>query len=514
MNRFTWIPAGPAAAPAPQAPVVRRPALAGTFYEADAQRLAAMVGACLEPEAARQDAAKQRSAEPGGSASPAPKLLIAPHAGHIYSGRTAGRAYARLRAQAGRVQRVVLLGPTHRVYVRGIALSGADAWMTPLGRVPIDRLGEQALADLPFVVSRPDVHAAEHSLEVHLPFLQAVLGDFTLLPLAVGDVPPQAVAQVMERLWGHEETLLVVSTDLSHFHPYDEAEAIDRASCAQVMALDARLTHEQACGATALNAALLLARQRGLRIEQIERCNSGDTAGDRARVVGYASFALHESAGDQTARTDATKNIALHPANTRVNGRFHSEYGQMPACGSALVRLARHALHAATGAPPVPAPAPNELPPPDLMGAAFVTLTQGGALRGCIGSLMAHRPLVDDVVANAQAAALRDTRFAPVGVAEAGGLHIEVSVLTPPQPLAFANEAHALWQLRPGVDGVIFEAVHDGRAWRSTFLPQVWAQIPDRRAFMAQLKRKAGLPPDFWSPGVSLSVYQVQEFHE
>lgn len=509
MNRFTWIPAQPAAAPAGRAP-----ALAGSFYDADAQRLAAGVDGFVAAAAGRT-----------GVPAAQPRILIAPHAGHIYSGRTAGQAYALLQPFAQQIRRVVLLGPTHRVYVRGIALSGAALWHTPLGRVAIDRLGEQALADLPFVTTRPDVHAAEHSLEVHLPFLQRVLPRFELLPLAVGDVPPQAVAQVMERLWGQGETLIVVSTDLSHFHAYDDAEAIDRASCERVLALDPSLNHDQACGATAVNAALMLARAHGLRIAQLERCNSGDTAGDRQRVVGYASFALYEPAGDDSS---AINLVAGQQASTGAGGHFSSENpsgGPLGSqlgdrldaqAGAALVQLARHALHAATGAPAVPAPAPVAAALAALArpGAAFVTLTQGGALRGCIGSLQAHRPLVDDVLANAAAAALRDTRFTPVTAQEAPGLHVEVSVLTPPRPLPVANEAHALWQLRPGVDGVIFECLHQGRAFRSTFLPQVWAQLPDPREFLAQLKRKAGLPPDFWSPGVSLQVYQVQEFHE
>jgi AmmeMemoRadiSam system protein A len=147
-------------------------------------------------------------------------------------------------------------------------------------------------------------------------------------------------------------------------------------------------------------------------------------------------------------------------------------------------------------------------------GASFVTLTQAGQLRGCIGSLQAHRPLHEDVLANAQAAALQDPRFAPVTAQEAPTLEVEVSVLTAPEPLSFANESHALWQLQPHEHGVIFSCEHEGRAYRSTFLPQVWAQLPDPRKFMAQLKRKAGLPSDHWSDAVRLSVYRVQKFTE
>ncbi len=466
--------------------IIRPPATAGSFMQADPAALAREIDNYLHPAP---------SAAPGHC----PKVLIAPHAGHIYSGRTAGRAYALLApfgaAAGGPIRRVVLLGPAHRVYVKGVALPGADAFATPLGNVPVDALGAMAIADLPFVVTRADVHAQEHSLEVHLPFLQRVLGNFELLPLVVGDVAPAHVAELIERLWGGPEVLVVISTDLSHFHSYEQANAIDFASCVQVMALDSSLTHEQACGATPVNGMLQLARRKGLRITELERCNSGDTGANtpegRQRVVGYASFALYEEQHVSTPKAQAQALTAEQ--------------------GARVVQIARAALHAAVGGPAVAAASDEDL---QLPGASFVTLTQQGQLRGCIGSLQAHRPLAQDVRANAQAAALHDPRFSPVRASEAPELGVEVSVLTPSQPLSFANQAHALWQLRPGVDGVVFECVHEGRAYRSTFLPQVWEQLPNVVQFMAHLKAKAGLSANFWSPAVRLSVYQVQKFYE
>jgi AmmeMemoRadiSam system protein A len=182
-----------------------------------------------------------------------------------------------------------------------------------------------------------------------------------------------------------------------------------------------------------------------------------------------------------------------------------------PEQGRRAVQLARAALHAAVGAPPVTTPGDEDL---QLPGASFVTLTQHGQLRGCIGSLQAYRPLAQDLAANATAAALKDPRFTPVRGDEAVGLGVEVSVLSPSRLLSFGNQAHALWQLRPGVDGVVFECTRQGRTFRSTFLPQVWEQLPQVVNFMAHLKVKAGLPADFWSSAVRLSVYQVQKFHE
>lgn len=260
---------------------IRPPAVAGTFYPGDAAHLATQVAALLAPLAPA----------PG----PCPKAIIAPHAGYIYSGPTAARVYATLAPWRTTIRRVILLGPTHRVAVRGLAVPAADAFATPLGIIPIDRAARASLAHLPQVVVSDHVHALEHSLEVHLPFLQTVLAEFQLLPLAVGEASPAAVAEVIECLWGGAETLIVVSTDLSHFLSYGAARDIDDATCRQILALDGTLLPEQACGAYPVNGLLLAARRGGLEPELLDLCNSGDTAGDRNRVVGYAAFAFHPS---------------------------------------------------------------------------------------------------------------------------------------------------------------------------------------------------------------------------
>jgi AmmeMemoRadiSam system protein B len=265
---------------------IRPAAVAGLFYPGERATLAATLDMLL----------RQAGAPTPGQW---PKAIIAPHAGYIYSGPVAAEAYARLRAARDAVKRVVLMGPCHREPVRGIALPAAGAFATPLGEIPIDQAAVAALADLPQVVVSRAAHALEHSLEVQLPFLQTMLDDFALVPLAVGDARPREVAEVLERLWGGAETLIVISSDLSHYHRYEDAREIDARTCRDILDFGAELDHEQACGATPIAGLMHAARSRAMRIELLDARNSGDTAGDRSRVVGYAAFALHETPAAQ-----------------------------------------------------------------------------------------------------------------------------------------------------------------------------------------------------------------------
>ncbi len=263
----------------------RPAAMAGKFYPGAPKALEADVRAYVGDAAARL---------PKGAA--LPKAVIVPHAGYVYSGAIAASAYARLAAGRDAIRRVVLFGPTHRVPVRGLALPSVSAFATPLGDIEVDRNAVAAALALPSVRESDAAHAFEHSLEVQLPFLQTVLGDFKIVPFAVGDATPREVADVIRLLWGGPETLIVISSDLSHYHGYAEARGIDRATADAVLALSATLSHEQACGATPINGLLLYARDHGLQPELLDLRNSGDTAGDKSRVVGYASFAF--SGGD------------------------------------------------------------------------------------------------------------------------------------------------------------------------------------------------------------------------
>jgi len=261
--------------------VIREPAVAGQFYPADASELRATIQGFLD----------QVQFQSG----PAPKALIVPHAGYIYSGSVAATAYARLCPHRDRYSRVILLGPCHRVATSNLALSGVDVFRTPLGDVPLDKEVIAAL-DMPDVRIFEAAHEFEHSLEVNLPLLQVALGPFTLVPLLIGDVAPETVAEVINTLWGGAETLLVVSSDLSHYLTYDEARARDRSTCEAIERLEAdRIDHGDACGATPIRGLLIEAKRRAMEVTTLDLRTSGDTAGGKNHVVGYGAWIFSES---------------------------------------------------------------------------------------------------------------------------------------------------------------------------------------------------------------------------
>ena len=445
---------------------VRPAAVAGMFYPGDPRSLAAEVDDLL-----------------GGAGQPVarlgyPKALVVPHAGYIYSGAVAARAYDELATARGSVQRVLLLGPTHRVAVKGLAIPSSGAFATPLGTVRIDASALAAVRDLPQVVVSDAAHAMEHSLEVQLPFLQKVLGDFALAPFAVGMASVREVAEVLERLWGGAETLIVISTDLSHYHSYEQARAIDRATITRIAGFATDLDHEEACGATPLNGLLFASKQKNLSLKLLFACNSGDTAGGKGQVVGYSAFGLYD--GGEVSLEEAGKTLLSIARETIESSLFNKSTNKASAPWLAQA------------------------------GATFVTLTKNDELRGCIGSLEPARPLGEDVAQNAHGAAFRDPRFPAMSAAEWPQCRVEVSLLSNPKPVRFADEADLLAQIEAGADGLIIEA--DGK--RGTFLPQVWEDLQDKRAFLAQLMRKAGLPADTRLTRCKLSRYRVIKWRE
>ena len=446
---------------------IHRPVVAGTFYPGDAEALAGAVDRLI-------------AGAPRAHAPP-PKAVVMPHAGYRYSGAAAATAAAEL---APGPRRVVILGPSHRHAFRGVALPDATALATPLGEVPIDAAAVRDLLADPDVNIVPQAFAAEHSIEVELPFLQRRLGEFRVVPLVVGEIAGERLAQILETLWGGDETLIVISTDLTHFLTAEQAEKIDAATAAAVETGDhAGIGPREACGHRPLSAFLDCAARRGLRLTRAALTHSGAATGDRSRVVGYGAWLAH--APDRARLSDAHRTVALRIARQAIEGRARK--GRVP-----QAHLPSFAL------------------PLQGHGAAFVTLTTAGRLRGCIGSLKPHRPLATDVVENAVRAGFHDPRFKPLTEPELAACRIEVAILSRPAPMTFEGEDDLLGQIRPGIDGLILDS--GGR--RGTFLPKVWDSLPTVEAFLSGLKVKAGLPRDHWSSDVKVWRYVTEAFGE
>ena len=418
----------------------RNPAVAGLFYAAAPQTLDREVSGYLQAA--------------GGAYEKMPKMLIVPHAGYQYSAPAAARAYRPLRDQSGRIKTVILLGPSHRVPVNGLALSSADWFVTPLGKVPVDREMTAGLAARKGFRINDAAHRDEHSLEVQLPFLQKVLTDFEIVPIVYGAMNPQETA-------------------------------------AKIKEVSPEIGYHQSCGAGGINSALILAQMMHLRPEILSLINSGDTAGSRERVVGYGAWVFAGTGGLERETAALADYAAVYKKD--------------------LLRIARTALEEAVLHGRVFEPSRDDYPDPLFdKGASFVTLEKNGELRGCIGSLLPRRATALDVAENAYNAALHDGRFAPVAAGELGEIGIAVSLLTGFEPVAYENEEDLLAKVNAGVDGLV---IRDGSR-QGLFLPSVWKQLPDKRDFLNNLKLKAGMSPSYWSNAIKVYRFRTVEIKE
>jgi MEMO1 family protein len=445
--------------------------MAGSWYPAGDNECADMVMACLDK----------------GRPSPVadPKVIIAPHAGFVFSGEIAGTAFRQLAEHRKRIKRVVIIGPAHRVGFKGLATTSADAWATPLGTVPVDWGALQKLMPLEGFKVLDKVFEGEHSLEVHLPFLQPVIDDFSIVPILVGDASMELVRDALKLVWGGPETVISVSSDLSHFHDYDTAIGLDRETTRQIELLQLeKINGNGACGHRALAGVLDVARHQDLRVTHLDIRNSGDTRGGRDRVVGYGAYAMEYA---ETARiSDADRQVLLGATMQAL--KFGVENGRAPSVDYG----------------------PGVSKSLTAMRASFVSLKIAGRLRGCIGTVVAHQALLPDVVGNAYKAGFGDPRFGPLTLEELEQLDIEVSLLSFPRVMRFKNEADLVSQVRPDTDGLILQ--DQGR--RGLFLPSVWEGLPKAEDFIRQLKRKAGFDVDHWSDELRVFRYTTETFGE
>ncbi len=476
---LTWAILFAGAAPAlPAGESVREPAVAGQFYPADPDSLRDLVKHYLA----------------AGKALPlAPRIIISPHAGYRFTGPVTGKGFAAIDPA---VTTVIILGPPHYVPVRGIAVPSAAWFRTPLGDVPLDRERIRILLENPIACVDDRAHAPEHSIEAEIPFLQVRCHSFKIVPLLVSETDPVKVAEAVYPLID-DHTLVVASSDFSHYLTQKEARAEDDRSIATILAGNVEGMID-ACGEMPIRVAMVLAKKMGLRPQLLDARTSFDTAPEEGpgRVVGYASIVfVPAAAGSQG---------VLAPAKPEREAAA----GISVATKSYLLAIARQSLEAAVRgeAPPLPHNVPDAAQEER---GCFVTLTVHGQLRGCIGYIEPIKPLCRAVMDNAQNAALSDPRFPPVAPGELSSIKIEVSVLTRPVAVDHKDPQELLQKLVPGVDGVILDLGPD----QSTFLPQVWGQIPDKVQFLEQLSLKGGMPRDGWKTA-QVKRYRAEHFSE
>ena len=453
-----------------QAETVHPAQVAGTFYPAAADALNALIA----------DARKR--ARPDGGV--APKVVIAPHAGLVYSGGVAATAFGAWARRPEPPRRIVIIGPAHRVAFSGIAVHPASKWRTPLGEIPVAGITHAELAQPPGVVLDSRPFAGEHSIEMHLIMLQAMLpAPFEIVPILVGDADPCSVAGALRRVWGGPETVVAISSDLSHFLDQVSAQSIDFGTAHRIETLDAAaLDGRRACGFLPIKGALEIAAERDMRVSGLHLATSADVGADASRVVGYGAFALEYAASARLAEMDRERLLS--------------------ACMVALGVATRNG---------------GEAPPPTLAAgspalsawrATFVTLTENERLRGCVGSLDPRRALIDDAVANTAQAAFADPRFPPLKESELAGLRLDVSILSHPRPIPTESESELVAALEPDRDGLILSS---GKR-RALFLPSVWRHLPDARAFVRQLMAKAGFEAGRWPEGLEARRFRVESF--
>jgi AmmeMemoRadiSam system protein B/AmmeMemoRadiSam system protein A len=452
------------------AEIVHPPQVAGMFYPAAPDALNALI------------ADVRKHARPDGGV--APKVVIAPHAGLVYSGAVAATAFGPWARRPEPPRRIVIVGPAHRLAFSGLAVHPASQWRTPLGEVPVAAVTHAELARAPSVVVDSRPFAGEHSLEMHLVMLQAMLpAPFEIVPVLVGDADPHIVAEALRGVWGGPETVIAVSSDLSHFLDQTSASTIDSDTARRIETLDAAaLDGRRACGFLPIKGALEIAAERDMRISGLHLATSADAGAEASRVVGYGAFAFEYAASARLAESDRERLLS--------------------ACMIAL----RHATK--TGGNPSPMSFEGEPPSFSPWRATFVTLTENEQLRGCIGSLEPRRPLIEDALANTAEAAFADPRFPPLRESELTGVRIDISILSHPRPLPAGSESELAAALEPDRDGLILSV---GKR-RALFLPSVWRHLPDARAFVRHLITKAGLAPNPWPEGLEARRFRVESF--
>lgn len=459
-------------------------AVAGSFYPSDSVELCEQIGKYISY---------------GKALCEHPQMLISPHAGYIFSGEVAGVGYASIDRN---VNKVILIGPSHTKAFDGLSIPDVDLYETPLGVVTLNKDDVTTLRKSSLVNVYPDAHEKEHNLEVQIPFLQYLLSDFTIIPIICGQL--KNYKEIADLIYPviDKKTLVVLSSDLSHFHSNEDAKKIDHRSITTILDQN-KNGFIDGCGEVPIRIGFELAEMMNVFPHLLDARNSFETApgyGSEDRVVGYTSIVFLSSNNDKSLSPQQNKQkqeIAENNSISDIDKKF-------------MLTLARDALNCAVSGknPPVPQNIPTSTK--EIFG-CFVTLTKGKnkGLRGCIGYIEGVKPLYEAIIDMAKNAALKDHRFSPVTPTELDDINIEISVLSRAESFSYIDRDDLLSKINPNVDGIILKLGF----CQSTFLPQVWEQLPDKVSFLEHLAIKAGLGKNEWEKA-EYKKYQAIHFQE
>ncbi len=439
---------------------IKEPSIAGTFYPDDAISLINLI------ESFKQESRNYYDYST--------RAVIVPHAGLVFSGRL---SYEGINQLDKNIENIFIIAPAHRISFEGIALTSYDKWKTPLGDIEVNQDINKELEAEFGALYRDDTISPEHSLEIEVPVIQSVFDKVKIVPILIGGhVRPHDISKIISKYYTDNKNGFVISSDLSHFLDENKAKELDQTTAQMIETGNIRnFQYEMACGAIGITGLVEFANQNQFTMIRIDMANSGDVNGDKSRVVGYGAWFLYEG--------DKNEFIKI----------YHSDF---------VIGLCKTVIKSVFDKKPLTILYPQVF---DELGACFVTLEQNGQLRGCIGSLIAHRPLVNDLAENAKNAAFNDTRFRPVNADDANHLKVNVSLLSNPRQITFSGEEDLLEKITPYLDGII---IRDGNR-QSTFLPSVWEQIPDKQEFLKALKQKAGFSADYFSPTFEAYRYET-----
>ena len=406
------------------------------------------------------------------------RAVIVPHAGLVYSGRLAHEGISQLDKN---IKNIFIFAPAHRVAFDGLALTSFDKWQTPLGNIDINQDINKELTENFGAKIYDEAHREEHAAEVQVPFIQMLFKEIKIIPIVVGRENPDKITKIIERYYKDKDNGFIISSDLSHFLTDSNAKQIDLQTAEMIETGNIQgLKYEQACGALGIYGLTSFANQNNYSLIRINMYNSSLTTNDKTRVVGYGAWFLYEG----------TKNKFIK--------KYYSSY---------MLKLSRDIIKSRFNGENINT---NHTEVFNETGACFVTLKKKGHLRGCIGSIIPHQPLISDLIQNTQNSAFKDPRFNPVSFDEIEHITIDISVLSVPKQIKFKDEADLMSQIVPNKDGII---IRDGR-YQAVYLPSVWEELPDKNLFMRSLKMKAGLHPEYFSDTFEAYKFETEYIEE